>query len=71
MPDKQEVKMTGFEPRDIYIKFEMSLSALEKLVSFLDSATIAYSEEKKEVIDFVTNQFFPYMESIHKEFTNG
>lgn len=71
MTDKQEVRMTGFEPRDIYIKLEISLNALGNLITFLDNSSVPYSEEKKEAIDFVKDQFFPYIESIHKEFTDG
>lgn len=64
--------MIGYEPRDIFIKFEISLSGVNKLLQALDCATISYNDPKlEESIKFLTEQFQPYLETIHKEFNNG
>lgn len=70
--DKSEIKVISYEPRDIYIKFEISLNGLNKLLKALDCATISYSDPKlEESVKFLTEQFQPYLEAISKEFDNG
>ncbi len=61
------MKLVKVEPRDIAVIIEFSEQEIRKLERFLSQADIAYTNpELEDAAVFVTNQFYPNLQTILK-----
>jgi len=62
----------GVEPKDIHVLLDFSIKEIDHILCFLDEITCEVKGKRtQDSVDFVTKKFFPMLDKLHEEITEG